>query len=440
MPTSYRPYNPDQLLLLPPSLREWLPESHLVHFVSDTVECLDLADFHVAYEGDGRRNRPFDPRMMVKVLAYGYATGVFSSRNLAKKLKEDVAFRLLAAGNMPAHRTIAEFRQRHLKAFQKLFVQVVQLALEAGLLKLGTLAIDGSKVRANASKHKAMSYGRMRDQEKRIRAEIRELTEKAAAVDAEEDRLYGPDKSGDELPEELQRREDRLKKIQEAKRRLEERQAAEDREKGRRPGDGRKSPKGGPRFKREFGVPEDKAQDNFTDPESRIMKSSDGYQQSYNAQIGVEEDSQLIVGAEVTDCAADNGELLPLVDQAESLVGEHPERVLADAGYRSEDAFAELEKRSIDAFVSLGREGKKAINPPDESHPASLRMLDRLSTEDGKKIYRRRKAIVEPVFGWAKAILGFRQFSLRGLENVRGEWDLVCLALNLKKMHRLSLV
>ena len=168
------------------------------------------------------------------------------------------------------------------------------------------------------------------------------------------------------------------------------------------------------------------------------MKSSDGYQQSYNAQIGVEEDSQLIVGAEVTDCAADNGELLTLVDQAESFVGEHPERVLADSGYRSEAAFVELEKRSIDAFVSLGREGKAAINQPDESHPASQRMLAKLSTEEGMRIYRRRKAIVEPVFGWAKAILGFRQFSLRGLEKVRGEWNLVCLALNLKRMHRLS--
>ena len=410
-----------------------------MHFVSDTVECLDLEDFYAVYEGDGRRNRPFDPRMMLKVLVYGYATGVFSSRKVAKKLEEDVAFRLLAAGNMPAHRTIAEFRQRHLKEFQKLFVQVVQLALEAGLLKLGTLAIDGSKVRANASKHKAMSYGRMRDEEKRIREEIRELTEKAAAMDEEEDRLYGPDKRGDELPQELQRRETRLKKIQEAKQRLEERQAAEDRKKGRRPGDGRKSLKGGPRFKREFGVPEDKAQDNFTDPESRIMKSSDGYQQSYNTQIAVEEHSQLIVGAEVTDCAADNGELIPLVDQAESVAGELPDRVLADTGYRSEAALVELEKRSVDAYVSLGREGKKAIDPPDESHPASRRMLEKLSTEDGKKIYRRRKAIVEPVFGWAKAILGFRQFSLRGLEKVRGEWNLVSLALNLKRMHRLSL-
>jgi transposase len=439
MSTSFRPYDPDQFLLLPPSVREWLPESHLVHFVSDAVESLDLQDFYLVYEGDGRRNRPFDPRMMVKILIYGYATGTFSSRKLAKKLEEDVAFRVLAAGNMPAHRTIAEFRQRHLKAFRKLFVQLVQLACEAGLLKLGTLAVDGSKVWANASKHKAMSYGRMREEEDRLRREIRELTEQAAEVDAEEDRLYGPDKRGDELPKELQRREVRLRKIREAKRRLEERQAAADREKGRRPGDGRKSPRGGRRFKREFGVPEDRAQDNFTDPESRIMKSSKGYLQAYNAQIGVEEDSQLIVGAEVTACAADNDELLGMVNQAELLAGERPKRVLADAGYRSEDAFVELEKRTIDGYVSLGREGKKAGSPPDESLCASRRMLEKLSSEDGKKIYRRRKAIVEPVFGWAKAVLGFRQFSLRGLENVRGEWNLVCLALNLKRMHRIWL-
>ena len=244
MPTTFRPYRPDQSFLLPPSPKEWLPEDHLAYFISETVDRLDLSMFYRRYEGDGRRNCPFDPRMMVKLLLYGYATGVRSSRKIAKKVHEDVAFRVLAAGNFPAHRTIAEFRQRHLKEFEGLFVQVVQLAQEMGLLKLGTLAIDGSKVKANASKHKAMSYGRMKEAEGRLREEIGRLLEEAAAVDAEEDRLYGEDARGDELPEELRRREDRLAQIEAAQRRLEERQAEADRAKGRHERDERKSPRG----------------------------------------------------------------------------------------------------------------------------------------------------------------------------------------------------
>ncbi len=245
MPTTFRPYQPDQSFLLPPSVKDWLPESHLAYFISETVDRLDLSVFYRRYEGDGRRNCPFDPRMMVKILLYGYATGVRSSRKIAKKLHEDVAFRVLAAGNFPAHRTIAEFRQLHLKEFEALFVQVVQLAQEIGVLKLGTLAIDGSKVKANASKHKAMSYGRMKEEEGRLREEIGKLLEQAAAVDAEEDRLYGEEARGDELPEELRRREDRLAQIEAAQRGLEQRQAAADRAQGRHQGDERKSPRGG---------------------------------------------------------------------------------------------------------------------------------------------------------------------------------------------------
>jgi transposase len=216
MPTTYRSYRPDQSFLLPPSPKDWLSEDHLVYFISETVDRMDLSGFYRRYEGDGRRNRPFDPRMMVKVLLYGYATGIFSSRKLAKKLEEDVAFRVLGAGNFPAHRTICEFRQRHLEEFQELFVELVRVAREAGMIRLGTVAVDGAKVRANASKRKAMSYKRMKKEDERLRREIEQLTEQARRVDAEEDRIYGEDRRGDELPEELRRREDRLAKIEAA--------------------------------------------------------------------------------------------------------------------------------------------------------------------------------------------------------------------------------
>ena len=435
MSTRFRPYQPDQLFLLPPSPKDWLPEDHLAYFISETVDRLDLRVFYRCYEGDGRRNSPFDPRMMVKVLLYGYATGVRSSRKIAKKLHEDVAFRVLAAGNFPAHRTIAEFRQWHLKEFEALFVQVVQLAQEIGLLKLGTLALDGSKVKANASKHKAMSYGRMKEKEGRLREEIGKLLEQVAAVDAEEDRLYGEEARGDELPEELRRREDRLAKIEAAQRRLKQRQAAADRAQGRCEGDEQKSPRGGRRFKREFGVPEDKAQENFTDPDSRIMKSADGFTQAYNTQIAVDENTQLIVATGLTQCAADNGELLALVEEVERIVGEVPEQVLADAGYKGETNFEQLEHKGIDAYVSLAREKKKPSSRPDERYPASQRMYDKLQSSTGRMTYRKRKGIVEPVYGWIKEILGFRRFSLRGTEKVTPEWDLVCCATNLKRLH-----
>ncbi|MGH9204513.1 MAG: transposase, partial [Vicinamibacterales bacterium] len=284
MPTTFRPCAPDQSLLFPPSPRDWLPEGHLAFFIADTVAALNLEPFYAPYEGDGRRNQPFDPQMMVTVLLYAYATGTFSSRRIARKLEEDVAYRVLAAGNFPAHRTIADFRQQHLAAFEALFVRVVQIAREAGVVQLGALAVDGSKIKANASKHKAMSYGRMRTEEQRLREEIAALTTRAAAVDAAENAEHGPDVRGDELPAELQRREERLAKIAAAKARLEARQAEEDRQKGRTPEDGRRG-RGSKPFARDFGVPPDDAQDNFTDPESRIMKTSYGFDQCYNGQI-----------------------------------------------------------------------------------------------------------------------------------------------------------
>jgi transposase len=437
MPTTFRPCAPDQSLLFPPSPREWLPEGHLAFFIADTVAALDLQAFYAPYEGDGRRNQPFDPHMMVTVRLDAYATGTFSSRRIARKLEEDVAYRVLAAGNFPAHRTVAEFRQQHLAVFEALFVQVVQVAREAGVVQLGTLAIDGTKVKANASKHKAMRYGRMLEQERHLREQIAALTAQAEAVDAAEDATPGPDVRGDALPAELQRREDRLAAIAAAKARLEARQAEEDRQTGRTPDDGRKS-RGTRPFARDFGVPADKAQDNFTDPESRIMKTSAGYDQCYNGQIAVDAASQMIVATGLTNCAADHGELLPLIDRVQATLGGDPAAVLAEAGYKGEASFQTLETRQIVACISLGREGK--VGPaPNPAQVATQRMAARLTSADGTARYRQRKAIVEPVIGWIKAVLGFRRFSLRGEAKARGEWNVVCLALNLKRFHRITM-
>jgi len=436
MPTTFRPCAPDQSLLFPPSPRDWLPEGHLAFFMADTVAALDLGAFYAPYDGDGRRNQPFDPQMMVTVLLYAYATGTFSSRRIARKLEEDVAYRVLAAGNFPAHRTIAEFRQRHLAAFEAVFVRVVQIAREAGLVRLGAIAVDGSKVKANASKHKAMSYGRMRQEEARLRQDIAALTAQAETADAAEDAAHGADVRGDELPAEVQRRETRLATIAAAKERLEARQAAADRAQGRSPDDGRKG-RGCKPFKRDFGVPPDTAQDNFTDPESRIMKTGGGFDQCYNGQIAVDEGSQLIVATGLSNCAADQGALLPMIDRVSETLGVDPTEVLADAGYRDEATLAALDARAITAYVSLGREGK-ATPAVDPTHEATRRMAARLASDAGRARYRRRKAIVEPVFGWIKHALGFRRFSVRGEARVRGEWSLVCLAVNLKHWHRLQ--
>jgi len=438
MPTTFRPYTPNQSHLLPPSPKDWLPEGHLANFISDVVDDLNLKNFYDSYEGDGRRNRPFDPRMMVKIILYGYAVGVRSSRKIAQKLHEDVAFRVLASENFPAHRTISDFRQKHLKELGSLFAKVVRLAQEMEVLKIGTLAVDGSKVKASASKHKAMSYGRMKQEERRLRQQIQKILEEAQAIDAYEDELYGKDNAGDELPENLRRREDRLAAIAAAKKRLEERQAEEDKEKGRKPGDGKKSAKGGRDFKRTFGTPDDKAQDNFTDPDSRIMKGSEGYVQAYNGQIAVDEGSQLIVATGLTQRAGDNGQLIPILEEAQKITGQTPEQVLADAGYKSEDNFKQLKCKQIDGYVSLGRESKKVQGIPNREYSESRKMFRKLRSPAGKERYKRRKAIVEPVFGWMKEILGFRRFSFRGLEKVRAEWDLVCCAVNLKRLHSMA--
>jgi transposase len=435
MPRDFRRYEPDQSLLLPPSLRDWLPEDHLAHFVSDAIEAMDLSAFDARYGDEGPGNQAFDPRMMLKVLVYAYATGTFSSRKIAAKLHEDVAFRLLAADNFPSHRTIAGFRQRHVEEFRELFVQLVQMAREAGLVKLGTVAIDGSKVRANASKRKAMTYKRMKQEEKRLRQEIRKLMDQAGKMDAVEDQRYGKDRRGNELPKELADRQQRLATIQAAKKRLAARQREADEKNGREPGDQDRMGQPGRPFKRAFGEPEQDAQDNFTDPESRIMKSSSiGFQQAYNVQTAVDGEDRLIVATAVTQSASDVRELVPLVEAVKANTGASPESLLGDAGYRSEANLQFLEDERIDGYIAFGREGKSA-KEPDPDQRATVRMFEKMKTKRARDRYRKRKHLAEPPFGWIKSVLGFDRFSLRGLTKVTGEWDLICLAANLKRLN-----
>ena len=438
MPTTFRPYQPDQILLLALDLRDWVAPGHLAHHVSDLVDALDLSAFYAPYEGDGRRNAPYEPSMMLKILIYAYATGVFSSRAIARKLEEDVALRMLGAGNFPQHRTICEFRRRHLEEFEGLFVEVVRVAREMGVVRFGTLSIDGTKVRANASKRKAMSYERMLKEEARLKEEIEALLARAGAVDAEEDERYGEEVRGEELPEELQRREKRLAAIEEAKERLEAVQRAADDARGRKPGQER-NPQGGQPYKRDYGEPDPKAQSNFTDPESRIMKTStEGFQQCYNAQLAVDGEHPLIVATDVGAQAADQGQMMPLLDEVQQRFGAEPEVVLADAGYCNETDLVELEERGIDGHVELGREGKAQAAVDPDTRPATHRMGEKLAAPQGRAQYAKRKWLSEAPNGWVKEVLGFRRFSLRGLDKVRGEWDLVCLALNIKRLGALA--
>jgi len=429
----YRPYYPDEELLLPPSLREWLPEDHLAYFVSDVVDNLDLSVMDAVYGTEKRGQPPYDPVMMTKVLVYGYCIGVFSSRRIERRLVEDIAFRVLAAENQPNFRTISDFRKIHLEALAGLFEQVLKIALEAGAMQVGRVALDGTKVKANASKHKAMSHDRMVEKEQQLKTEVRQLLEQAEAADAEEDTRHGKNRRGEELPAELARRETRLKKIREAKRAL----AARAREKAEAEGSDPKQAK-----------PKEKDQYNFTDPESRIMKGADGFVQAYNAQAAVEPNFQLIVGQAVTQATNDKEQLLPMVAVIEQQSGQRPEEILADSGYCSEKNLEGLEsadqpEQEIIGYIATQRLKHDEYKEPCPRGPLPKgatrvdRMRRKLKTKVGKAVYAARKAIVEPVFGQIKQARGFRQFLLRGIEKVRGEWSLVCLTHNLLKMYRI---
>ena len=431
MSKTFRPYDPEQQLLLPAALQEWLPEDHLAYFISDLVEHLDLSAITARYQGEERGGPPYHPRMMVKVLLYGYCTGVASSRRIARRLHEDIAFRVLAANNTPDFRTISDFRKDHLAALADLFHQVLVLCRQAGLVKLGHVALDSTKVRANASKHKAMSYGRMKEKEAQLKAEVDELLRRAGEVDEEEDRRYGRDKRGDELPEELSFREGRLRRIREAKAALEaEAQAAAE----QAAAEGREHP----------GVPDDKTQRNFTDPDSRIMPGPGGrdFQQSYNCQAVVDHEHQVIVAARATGQVSDKGQAVAMTRDTILNTGETPRELSADAGYYSAQAVAELQALGVDPFIApeKTRHGTRPEPAPRGRIPKGLsardRMRRKLRTKRGRERYALRMETAEPVFGQIKQGRGFRQFLLRGLEKVNREWLMICAGHNLLKLFR----
>jgi transposase len=453
---TFKPCNRDQMYLLPPSLKEWLPPGHLAYFLLDVVGQLDLSEIYASYQGDGRGQPPYDPAMMTALLFYAYCRGVPSSRRIERATQEDVAFRVMAANQHPDHDSISEFRRRHLAALAGLFLQVLQLCRKANLVKLGHVALDGTKVRANASKHKAMSYGRMKEKADELELKVKELLDLAERIDSEDDEKYGKGVRGDELPEELRRRESRLKKIQEAMAALEaeakaaaavkaeaaKKKIAEREEKAAESGE---KPRGRAPEIPDPGQakPDDKAQKNFTDPDSRIMKdgATKSFEQCYNAQAAVDGECQVIVAAQVTQAANDQEQLEPMVAAIAENTGESPGAITADAGYFSEDNIKSLEKADIEGFVAVERmkHGERpplARGRPCQDMSVKDRMRRKLMTKRGRSVYAKRKAVVEPVFGQIKQARGLRQFLLRGLEQVRCEWILWCLTHNLLKLYR----
>jgi transposase/IS5 family transposase len=418
---TFRPYDQDTLLLMPPSIRDWVDPDGLAAFISDLVDGLDLAPFLAAHD-EPRGMPPYHPAMMLKVLLYGYATGVCSSRRIEERLASDVGFMFLAGQARPDHKTISEFRRRHLAAFEALFLDSLHLCQRAGLVTLGRVALDGTKVKASASKHKAMSYARMPEREATLEAEVARILAEAEAIDAAEDALYG-DARGDELPEALRTREGRLRAIRAAKAELEAEAKA-------RTGD-------------PDAVPDPKAQRSFTDPDSRIMLSKpDGWIYGYNAQAVVDDGHQVIVATAITADATDTRQLPVMVEQVEANTGARPGRLLADAGYQSDENLEHLAAKGIDAYVAVRRDRHSAAPPaaPRGRIPKGLsrreRMARKLRTKQGRAHYARRKAIVEPVFGQIKEARGFRRFHLRGRVKVSAEWQLVCAVHNLGKLFR----
>lgn len=447
MSKTYRPYNPDQQLLMPPSMREWLPEGHLSYFVSDAIDEMDLCDIEREYEKSLAGYPPYHPRMMTKILFYAYCTGVYSSRKIAKKLEDDVAFRVLAADNHPDFRTISDFRKQHLPALAAMFKQVLTLCRKAGMVRLGHVALDGTKEKANASKHKAMSYGRMKEESARLESEIAQLFASAERIDDQEDKELGNDVRGDELPAEFAFRKGRLAKIRQAMSELEADAKAQESEgpdehEGDAPPDEPAPAKRGRPRKKPIGVPDDKAQRNFTDPESRIMKAGDNsFVQGYNAQAAVDSEYQVIVAAMVTNQAADSPHVEDMVARIEYNTGQLPDEMSLDAGYYSDANVESLEKKNIDVYMPPCRlKHREYINakpePVTEQSAPRERMKAKVLTDEGREKYGLRKETAEPVFGQIKECRGFRRFSMRGQEACEAEWNLVCAAHNLLKLAR----
>jgi len=440
MSKTYRPYNPDQQFLLAPSMRDWLPEGHLVYFVSDTIDEMDLSAIESVYEKSRVGYPPYHPGMMTKLLFYAYCTGVFSSRKIARKLEDDVAFRVLGAGNKPDFRTISDFRKQHLGALKVLFAEVLMLCAKAGMVRLGHVSLDGTKQKANASKHKAMSYSRMKEESARLESEIAKLLGDAQRIDEAEDTEFGHYVRGDELPRELAFRKGRLAKIRQAISELEA--EAKEAAKEEDPDENPKPTKRGRPRKKPVGVPDDKAQKNFTDPESKIMLSGNkSFIQGYNAQAAVDSDYQVIVGAMVTNQAADCPHVESMTEKIMENNGRLPDEMSLDAGYYSDANVEYLECMGVDVYMPpcrlKHREYREAKpEPVNENTPTRERMKSKVLTDVGRERYGLRKQTVEPVFGQIKRCMGFREFSMRGVEACEAEWNLVCAAHNLLKLFR----
>lgn len=449
MSGKFRPINRDTSYLLPPSLQDWLPEKHLARFVVDLVDQLDLSNLEKRYGGGGKQ--PYHPALLLALLFYGYATGVFSSRKLEQATYDSVAFRFITGDTHPDHDTIAVFRKRFLPELEGLFVQLLVIAKVTGLFKLGKVSLDGTKIKANASKHKAMSWGYANKLEDQLRKEVQELLKKAEQADAE-------DEPEMDIPDELARREDRLAAIKKAKEEIERRaqerfekeqaeyEAKLQQRKDKEAQSGRKSR--GPEPKPPESGPQDKDQINFTDSESRIMPSSEGFVQAYNAQAAVDIDTHLIVENHITQQSNDKLEVEPTLKglkDTEEQLGK-VDGLLADAGYFSSDNVAHCEEAEITPYISDHRErhnltwDERFKEPPPcpQDADAVTVMAHRLRTVEGKEIYAKRKSTVETVFGIIKEVLGFRRFHLRGMDAAQGEWNLVCMAWNMKRMYALA--
>ena len=441
MSKQFRAWKIDDIQLLPPSVQDYVPSDHLARFVVVLVrESLDLKEIERSYRSEVGQP-PFDPRLMTALMLHGYASGLYSSRRLARACVERADFMMIAAGDPPDFRTISDFRKRHLKALAGLFVQVLRLAEKAGLVKLGHVALDGTKIRANASKHKAMSYDRMKKRQAELTAEVDRWLTAAEAADREEDKLYG-DRRGDELPDWVADKQKFLEKIGQAKAELEaEAKAAAQEEKRRRRkvdeerrAAGRK--KSGPEPAPPSEEPPPKAQRNFTDPESRILKTKDGYIQGYNAQAAVDGQAQVIVAHGLVASTSDQDQLVVLIDGIKANLGRRPQEASADAGYCSEANLAALRKRRVTAYIATGRAKHPGQDKRNLTGRLTRAMRLKLRRAGRRSRYRLRKQIVEPVFGQVKEARGFRQFLLRGIEKVKAEWALVCTAHNITKLAR----
>ncbi len=458
MSKTFRAWKIDQPLLLPLAVQDFVAKDHLARFVLGLVmDELDLIEITAAYSSV-KGQPPFDPHMMTALLLYAYCRGIYSSRRIAQACRERVDFMSITALDPPDFRTVSGFRKRHLKALAGLFVQVLKLCEKAGLVKLGHVALDGTKIKANASKHKAMSYERMEKRAAELEAEVAKWLSSAEAADAAEDKLYGRDKTGEEMPDWVADKKRRAEAIRAAKAELEaeakaaaeakakEEAAAEE----KRQAEGRKKP--GPKAAPPSGEPDPKAQKNFTDPESRIMKSKDGFVQAYNAQAAVDAEAQIIVAQAVTQDVNDKHQLVPVTDAIEANLGRKPAQLSADSGYCSNANIEALETRGIDGYIAVGRAkdaaagtGEASANPPADAAPAASAepagaptrveaMREKIKAGGHGSPYRLRKQLPEPVFGQIKQARGFRQFLLRGVEKVRAEWGMVCTAHNLLKL------